>query len=136
MMVYWIGHRHSTPNVADSLGHGRPLLRPGRAAFGLIEGQQRVGHSQSIPGAERRLYGLYLSFTTRWLLCLMQRPLGRIASTPAVGQLLPFMPYKTQVENDRSRSAADVARCRVGTEAPTGSSTADICPSHLDGSCV
>jgi hypothetical protein len=37
-------------------------------------------------GAEGRLYDPQRPFTPRWLLRVVQQPLGRIASTPAVGQ--------------------------------------------------
>ena len=45
-----------------------------------------TGRSRPSEPRRRRLYGLLLTFAPRRRLCAMQRPLGRIASTPAVGQ--------------------------------------------------
>jgi hypothetical protein len=44
-----------------------------------------VIHVQPLPGAERRLNDPDRPFTPGWLQYAIQRPLGRIASTPAVG---------------------------------------------------
>ncbi len=47
----------------------------------------RVGHSRPLPGAERRLDDPDRPFTPGWLQHAIQRPFGRIASTPAVDPL-------------------------------------------------
>ena len=56
------------------------------AAFLMGDGQQRVVHAHPNRGIGRRLYGLYVTFTPRWMLGAMHRPLGQKAAMPAAGQ--------------------------------------------------
>ena len=52
-------------------------------------------------GAERRLHGPQRPSTLGWLLYFAQRPVGRIASMPVTGQLLPFG-VAAQISRERS----------------------------------
>ena len=72
----------------------------------LGDRQQRVGYNRPIHHDGRRLHDPQRPFTRRWLLFVIQRPLGLSASMPVDGQL------RTISGTFRSLSEADIRRGR------------------------
>jgi hypothetical protein len=69
-----------------------------------LNGGFGVGHGRTLPRAERRFHDPQRPLTSGWLLYVTQRPLGRIASMQATGQLETFI---GDAKISRKQSPAD-----------------------------